>query len=221
MPSSHRKSSQSSSSSSVFNKKNLLRTVQKVDHTSSHRRRQDRKINHLLTSNDTLASAAAAAAIRHNSNISSNNNTRHVPMESRQLVPSKIFRMYFNSYFLINSGSLEKDQKNNKKDQIEPMDINDIEIIDLCTPVNETAAPPAKVMTRSMSQLSVASSSSPTTTTIHNDTGHHTTTTLNQTSYQSRTLTPLNCGRHSILPAFPASYENEQPDLLLANVPSK
>jgi hypothetical protein len=88
------------------------------------------------------------------------------------------------------------------------MDINDddnddIQVVDLCTPVNDVAS--AIVTTNSLAQLSLAPATS----------------SKEQILYKPRTLT-LNSARHTILPAFPASMENDdRPDLLLANVPGK
>ena len=86
---------------------------------------------------------------------------------------------------------------------------NNSEVIDLCTPVNETA--PADMITNSLSQVSLITA-----------TGAEAaaTTVLKQTPYKSRTLT-ANSERYSILPAFPATFENKRPYLLLANVPGK
>jgi hypothetical protein len=92
------------------------------------------------------------------------------------------------------------------------MNINgDHEVVDLCSPVvvNSDVASAIVTTNNRQPQLSFTTATTTTTSTIRK-----------QTSYKSRTLT-LNSGRHSILPAFPASIENDRPDLLLANVPGK
>jgi len=90
-----------------------------------------------------------------------------------------------------------------KKIQTDPeqMDTDDIEVIDLCTPVNNVAS--VIETTNIMTELSL-----------------NTISTIQRTSYQSRTLTQ-DSEHHSILPCFPATNENRRPDLLLANVPGK
>jgi hypothetical protein len=85
----------------------------------------------------------------------------------------------------------------------EQMDISNIQVIDLPTPVNEIAS--AIVTTNNFAELSLATTSS----------------AREQISYKSRTLA-LSSGRHLILSAFPASIDKEDDqNLLLANVPVK
>ncbi len=83
------------------------------------------------------------------------------------------------------------------------MNVNDLEVIDLCSPVV------AKVQSPIVDRTSTVAIKTEVTAAL-----------VTQRSYESRTLTP-NSERYSILPAFPASAENTRPDLLLANVPSK
>ena len=89
----------------------------------------------------------------------------------------------------------------------------DIDVVDLCTPVNgETpvaSTTPSIVSTSIAAGVSVVSDITSTNTVISR-----------QTSYESRTLTS-NSVRYSILPACTTSIENDHPNLLLANVPSK
>ena len=90
------------------------------------------------------------------------------------------------------------------KKQFEKMNLNDDEVIDLCSPVVAKVQSPIVDRTSTVAiKTEVTAAAVPT-----------------QRSYESRTLTP-NSERYSILPAFPASAENTRPDLLLANVPSK
>jgi hypothetical protein len=100
------------------------------------------------------------------------------------------------------------------------MNINDdnIEVIDLSTPVNDVAA--TIVTTNNLAQLSLATTTT-TAVVAAAATAAAFTSIKEQTSYKSRTLTP-NSRRRLILPAFPASMENDHcPNLLLANVPGK
>jgi hypothetical protein len=97
-----------------------------------------------------------------------------------------------------------EEEEKSKDHQTNSMDINDIEVVDLRTPVNE----PVRVIVAKSIQPKVTIAAAAT-------------ASSNQTSYESRTLT-VNSRRQSILPAFPASIDNDDhPDLLLANVPSK
>ena len=74
------------------------------------------------------------------------------------------------------------------------------DIIDLRTPVNEVGTS-AMTLVDDLSHMSVA-------------------VTHSQASYKPRTLRS-DCNRNMVLPAFPAAVENEQPFLLLANVPGR
>ena len=87
------------------------------------------------------------------------------------------------------------------------IDADGVDVIDLCSPVTVTA--PIIQITDRMDRMSVVRPAN-----------EIVAEASKQTSYQSRTLS-LDSPRHSILPAFPASGDNERPDLLLANVPCK
>jgi hypothetical protein len=99
------------------------------------------------------------------------------------------------------------------QDHAEQMDINDTEVIDLCTPVNDIAS--EIVTTNNFAELSLATTSSSAATAAAAAAARE------QMSYKSRTLTPSSA-RHLILPAFPASIDkDDHSNLLLANVPGK
>jgi hypothetical protein len=134
--------------------------------------------------------------------------------QSHIIDSNSYYYCYFDLYVYIEHQGKGK----RSKDHVEKINANDIEPIDLCTPVNELSCS-AIVTTSNMPQdTSVATNR--TVVTANVIVAPAAIAALNQTSYESRTLTP-NSERHSILPAFPASNENNRPDLLLANVPSK
>ena len=124
------------------------------------------------------------------------------------------------------SGSDRARRRQQDRQEVEQMDVSDIEVIDLCTPVSAVALLPAAavaaatalsvtVATSNFAQLSLTPPAVVAAVACNSDSIHST------AAYQSRTLPP-NSRRLLILPAFPTPITSDHcPDLLLANVPGK